>query len=57
MSLNDLNESEKIAEVSTIANSLANVTSSTNDSILAADIDLAVNIISTLNEYDNYHIL
>ena len=54
MSLMDLNETEKIAEAGTIANSLVNVTSSTNDSIFAADIDLAVNIISTLNEYDNY---
>ena len=52
MSLNELNETERIAEASNIANSLANVTSSTENPIFAADIDLAVNIFSTLNKYD-----
>ena len=54
MSLSDLNETETIAEAGTIANSLANVTSSTNDTIYPADIGLAVNTLSALNKYDNY---
>ena len=36
------------------ANSLADVTSSEEKPIFAADINLAVNIISTLNKYDIY---
>ena len=50
MSLNELNETERIAEASNIANSLAHVTSSTENPIFAADIELAVNIVSTLNK-------
>ena len=52
MSLSELIETERITEASNIANSLANVTSSTENPIFAADISLAVNIVSTLNKYD-----
>ena len=52
MSLGELIETKRITEASNIANSLANVTSSTENPIFAADIDLAVNIVSTLNKYD-----
>ena len=38
-------------EATIIANSLANATSSTQEPLFAADIDLAVNIVSTLNKY------
>ena len=51
MSLSELIETERIAEASNIANSLANVTSTENP-IFAADINLAVNIVSTLNKYN-----
>ena len=52
MSLSEFNETERIVEASNIANSLANVTSSTEKPIFAADIDLTVNIVSTLIKYD-----
>ena len=54
MSLSELIETERITEASNIASSLANVTSSTENPIFAADINLAVNIVSTLNKYDYY---
>ena len=38
-------------EATIIANSLANATSSTQEPLFAADIDLAVNIVSALNKY------
>ena len=47
MALSQLNETEAIKEAGNIANSLANVT---ENPIFAADIDLAVNIVSTLNK-------
>ena len=50
MALSQLNETEAIKEAGNIVNSLANVTAPTESSpIFAADIDLAVNIVSTLN--------
>ena len=52
MSSSELNETERISKASNIANSLANATSSTETPIFAADIDLAVNIVPTLNKYD-----
>ena len=57
MFLSELNETETITEAGNIANSLADVTSSEEKPIFAADINLAVNIISTLNKYDIYIIL
>ena len=50
MALSQLNETEAIKEAGNIANSLANVTAPTESPIFAADIDLAVNIVSTLNK-------
>jgi len=51
MSLDTLNETEKILKASSIANALVNVTSPMQKMIFAKDIDLAVNIVSTLNKY------
>ena len=51
MFLSELNETETITEAGNIVSSLANVTSSEEKPIFAADINLAVNIISTLNKY------
>ena len=53
MSLSELNETEIITEASIIADALANITSSTEESIFAADITLAVGILSALNKYEN----
>ena len=54
MSLGELNETEAIKAAGDIAGSLANVTAPTESPIFAADIDLAVNIVSSLNKYDNH---
>ena len=56
MSLSELKDTEIIAEASIIADALATVTSSTEDSIFAADITLAVDILSTLNKYENIYV-
>ncbi len=53
MSLSELNETEIITEAGIIADSLANVTSSIEESIFAADITSVVDILSTLNKYDD----
>ena len=50
MALSQLNETEAIKEAGSIANSLVNVTAPKESPIFAADIDLAVNIVSTLNK-------
>ena len=50
--LNELNETQTIAITSGIANSLVNITDPTQEPVLAQDINLAVNIISTLNKYE-----
>ena len=55
MSLGELNETEAIKAAGDIAGSLANVTAPTESPIFAADIDLAVNIVSSLNKYDNHY--
>ena len=49
--MNELNETETIAVASNIANALVNVTTPTQEPILAQDINLAVDILSTLNKY------
>ena len=55
MSLGELNETEAIKAAGDIAGSLANVTAPTESPIFAADIDLAVNIVSSLNKYDDHY--
>ena len=57
MSLSELNDTEAIAEAGNIADSLANVTSAAEEPIFAADIDLAVGILTTLNKYDNMFLI
>ena len=54
MSLDTLNETEKILKASNIANALVNVTAPMQETIFAKDIDLAVNIVSILNKYDHF---
>ena len=55
MFLDTLNETEKISKASNIANALVNVTDPMEgEMIFAKDIDLAVNIVSTLNKYDHF---
>ena len=49
--MNELNETETIAVASNIANALVNVTTPTQEPIFAQDINLAVDILSTLNKY------
>ena len=49
-SINQLNTSERIIQASNIATALVNVT---QQPIYAEDINLAVDIVSTLNEYDH----
>ena len=57
MSLSELNETEIIAEAGIIANALADLTSSTEESIFAANISLAVDILSILNKYENIYVI
>ena len=54
MSLSELNEAEIIAEAGIIANALANITSSIED---AANISVAVDILSFLNKYENIYVI
>lgn len=51
LSINKLNETEKIAKTSSIASALVNITAPAQEPIFAQDINLAVNIVSTLNKY------
>ena len=53
LSLNDLNVTERISQTSSIATALVNVTIPTEQPVYAEDINLAVNIVSTLNKYDH----
>ena len=50
--MDELNETERIIEADRIANALANITATTQEPMFAADINLAVNIVATLNKYD-----
>ena len=50
--MNELNETEVIAVTSNIASTLVNVTTPTEEPIFAQDINLAVDILSTLNKYE-----
>ena len=52
LSLNELNEAEKIITTSNIANALVNVTAPTQEPIFAQDINLAIKTLSTLNKYE-----
>ena len=51
--MNELNETEAIAVTSNIASTLVNVTAPTEEPIFAQDINLAVDILSTLNKYEH----
>ena len=51
MSLNELNVTERISQTTSIAASLLNITTPTQEPIYAEDINLAVDIVSTLNKY------
>ena len=51
LSLNKLNVTERISETTSIATSLVNITTPTQEPIYAEDINLAVDIVSTLNKY------
>lgn len=52
-SLNELNESEIVSITRDIAHTLVNVTTTAEGPIFAQHIDLAVNIINTLNRYEH----
>ena len=51
LSLNELDATETIRQTSDIAASLVNITTPTQEPIYAEDINLAVDIVSTLNKY------
>ena len=53
LSLNELNVTERISQTSDIATALENITTPTQEPIYAEDINLAVDIVSTLNKYDH----
>ena len=53
LSLNELNVTERISQSSSIATALVNITTSTQEPIYAEDINIAVDIVSTLNKYDH----
>ena len=50
-SVNKLNETERIRKVEEIATMLANFTAVQDQPVYAAEIDIAVNIVSSLNRY------
>ena len=50
--MNEINETDKIIKTNNIASALAYRTSPMQQKIFAADINLAVKTISTLNKYD-----
>ena len=52
-SINELTATERIIQASNIAIALVNITTPTHEPIFAEDINLAVNIVSTLNKYDH----
>ena len=52
MSINELSEEEKISAVTNIASTLSNLTTASEEQeVYAEEIDLVVNIITTLNGY------
>ena len=53
MSINELNETERINQVNSITTALVNITTPTQEAIYAEDINLAVNIVFTLNKYEH----
>ena len=53
MSVNELNVTERIIQTSNITTTLVNITAPTQEPIYAEDINLAVDIVSTLNKYDD----
>ena len=50
LSVNELNVTERISQTSSIATALVNITAPTQEPIYAEDINLAVDIVSTLNK-------
>ena len=50
LSLNELNVTERISQSTSITTALVNITATTQDPIYAEDINLAVDIMSTLNK-------
>ena len=50
LSLNELNVTEKISQSTSITTALVNITAPTQEPIYAEDINLAVDIMSTLNK-------
>ena len=50
LSLNELNVTERISQSTSITTALVNITAPTQDPIYAEDINLAVDIMSTLNK-------
>ena len=50
--INELSQNETIAKISNISAMLANLTTPIQRPLYAKDIDLAVNIVSTLNKYN-----
>ena len=50
LSVNELNITERISQTSDIATALVNITVPTQEPIYAEDINLAVDIVSTLNK-------
>ena len=53
LSINELNVTERISQTSNIATALVNITTPTQEAIYAEDINLAVEIVSTLNKQDH----
>ena len=50
-SVNELNETERIRKVEKVATMLASFTAVQDQPVYAAEIDIAVNIVSSLNRY------
>jgi len=50
-SVNELNETERIRQVEEIATMLANFTAVQDQPVYATEIDIAVDIVSSLNKY------
>ena len=50
LSLNELNVTERISQSTSIITALVNITAATQEPIYAEDINLAVDIMSTLNK-------
>jgi len=50
-SVNELNETERIRQVEEIATMLANFTAAQDQPVYATEINIAVDIVSSLNKY------